>query len=116
MSQSKSKGKRAPTRKKRSPWPIVMLLGGLALVAAVIIGNLVYQPDQQAEDTGPGTPSLAIADIKSSPDAQIDGLKVDFGDMKLGAELATLTLTVANSGDKALNFTQAPYIQLADGC
>ena len=116
MSQSKSKGKRAPIGKKRSPWPIVLVLGGLALVVAVIAGSLLYKPGQPAEDTGPGTPSLAIAEINSSPEAQIDGLKVDFGDLKLGAELASLTLTVANSGDKALNFTQAPYIQLADGC
>ena len=116
MSQPKSKGKRAPVRKNRSLWPIVLIVGGLLLVAMVIGGSLLYKPEQQAEDTGPGTPSLAIAEINSTPEAHIDGLKVDFGDMKLGAELATLTLTLANGGDKALNFTQAPYIQLADGC
>jgi len=116
MSQPKSKGKRAPARKRGSPWPVVMVVGGLLLVAVVIGGSLLNQSGQQTKDMGPGTPSLAIAEITSSPEAQIEGLKVDFGDMKLGAELATLTLTVANSGDKILNFTQTPYIQLADGC
>jgi len=84
MSQSKSKGKRAPIRNKRSPWPIVMLLGGLALVAAVIIGNLVYQPGQQTETLDLEHPAWQSQKSNSSPEAQIDGLKVDFGDMKLG--------------------------------
>jgi len=116
MSQPKSKGKRAPGRKRGSPWPVLMVAGGLLLVAVVIGGSLIFQSGQPTKDTGSGTPSLAIADIISSPEAQIDGLKVNFGEMKLGAELATVTLTVANSGDKILNFSQAPYIQLADGC
>jgi hypothetical protein len=93
-----------------------MVAGGLLLVAVVICGSLLFQSGQATRDTGPGTPSLAIAEINSSPEAQIEGLEVDFGEMKLGAELATVTLTVANSGDKILNFSQAPYIQLADGC
>ena len=116
MSQSKSKRKRVQVNEKRSPWPIVMVLGGLALVAVVIAGSLIFRPGQDEETTGTGTPTLAIDNITSSPEAQIGGLKVDFGDMKLGTELASVTLTLANRGNKALNFTKAPFIQLADGC
>jgi hypothetical protein len=116
MSQPKSKVKKAPDRKKSSPWPIVLMVGGVILVVAVIAGSQFFKPGQPTEDTGTGTPSLAISNMTSSPEAQIDGLKVDFGDMKLGTELASLKLTLSNSGEKALKFTKAPYIQLADGC
>jgi hypothetical protein len=116
MSQSKSKSKQPPARKRRSPWPVVLVLGGLLLVAVVIAGSQLSRSSQGDEASGPGTPALSVANMESSPEAQIDALKVDFGDMKLGAELATLRLTLRNSGDKTLQFSQAPYIQLADGC
>jgi len=106
----------AEPQKRRSPWPIVLVFGGLAIVAAVIAGSLLFKPGQGGNNSESGTPSIAINDIKSSPEAQIDGLNVDFGDMKLGAELASLTMTISNSGNKTLSFTKEPYIQLADGC
>lgn len=115
MSQTKTKGKRTTSR-RRSPWPIVVMTGGLLLVVAVIAVSILSRTPTDTEDTGPGSPAISISSLESSPDAQIDGLNVNFGDMKLGGELATLTLTVANSGDKTLIFTKEPYIQLADGC
>lgn len=116
MSQAKSKRKPAPARNRRSPWPIVLVLGGLLLVAAVIAASLLGGPSQQGQTPGPGSPSLTITEIERSPEAQIDGLKVDFGQMKMGADVATLRLTLRNSGAKTLQFSQAPYVQLADGC
>jgi hypothetical protein len=116
MSQTKSNRKKPQEHNKRSPWPIVLMVAGLALVAVVVLGSQLLKPGQEKDNSGPGTPALAISDIKSSPEAQIDGLKVDFGDMKLGAELASVVLTLSNTGDKALSFTKEPYIQLADGC
>jgi len=112
MSQSKSKRRHSPDRNRRFPWPIVMVLGGFALVVAVVAGSLFFKPGQEEDISGAGTPTLTIAEIKSSPEAQIDGMKVDFGDMKLGAELASVTLTLANRGDKTLNFTKAPNSSL----
>ena len=116
MSQPKTKSKKTAARKSRSPWPVILILGGLALVAAVIAGSLLNGSPRSEGVSGPGTPTLSIADIQASPEAQVEDLKVDFGDMKLGAELATLQLTLRNSGDKALQFSQPPYVQLADGC
>ena len=116
MSPNKSKGKSTPARSRRSPWPIVLMLGGLLLVAVVIAGSLLSGSPEQEDVSGPGIAALSIAEIESSPDAQVDGLKVDFGDMKLGAELATVRLTLRNTGDKMLQFSQAPYVQLAEGC
>jgi hypothetical protein len=116
MRQPKSKPRKGQARNRRSPWPILLLLGGMLLVAAVIVGSLLNSEPASPDAAGPGAPALTIADIQSSPQAQIDGLKVDFGDMKLGAEVATLRLTLRNTGSKTLKFSQSPYIQLADGC
>ena len=116
MSQSKPKGKRTQTR--RSPWPVILVIGGVLLVAGVIAASLLNKsPQVQVDESGgPGTPALTITNIEKSPEAQVDGLKVDFGAMQLGTGLASLQLTLRNSGDKTLQFSQAPYIQLADGC
>lgn len=116
MSQSSSKRRKAGPQKRRSRLPILLMFGGLAIVAIVIAGSLFFKPGQGGNNSGSGTPSIAISDIKSSPEAQIDGLNVDFGDMKLGAELASLTMTISNNGKNTLSFTKEPYIQLADGC
>jgi len=107
MSQSKLKNEQGPAR-RRFPWPIVLALGGLLLVAGVIAATLAQRE--------PGSPSLSITEIERSPEAQIEGLKVDFGEMKMGAEMATLQLTVRNDGAKALQFSQTPYVELAEGC
>jgi len=114
MSQSKQKRKNAQSR--RSPWPVVLVLGGLLLVAVVIAGSLLNRSRQVDESAGTGAPALSITNIERSPEAQVDGLKVDFGAMKLGAGLATLKVSLRNTGNKTLQFSQAPYIQLADGC
>jgi hypothetical protein len=116
MSQSKTKSKQAQAPKRRSAWPVVLVVGGLLLVAAVIALSLSSRPAQEQVEGRPGTPALSIADIQAAPEAQIDDLKVDFGPMKMGADSASLRLTLRNSGDKALQFSQPPYIQLADGC
>ncbi len=113
---SQSKQKRRNTQSRRSPWPVMLVLGGLLLVAAVIAGSLLSGSRQVDESAGTGAPALSITNIERSPEAQVDGLKVDFGAMKLGAGLATLKVSLRNTGNKTLQFSQAPYIQLADGC
>jgi hypothetical protein len=114
MSQSKQTSKK--TQSRRSPWPLILVVGGVLLVAVVIAVSLLNGSSPTNETTGPGAPALSITTIDKSPEAQVDGLKVDFGDMQLGAELATLKLTLKNTGAGTLQFTEAPYIQLADGC
>jgi hypothetical protein len=114
VSQSKQKGKRAQSR--RSPWPVLLVVGGVLLVAGVIAASLLGGSSPSDDAAGSGAPALSITAIDKSPEAQVDGLKVDFGAMQLGGELATLQLTLKNTGDGALKFSEAPYIQLADGC
>jgi hypothetical protein len=114
MSQSKQNRKNAQSH--RSPWPMILVVGGVLLVAGVIGVSLLGGSRPTNESTGPGAPVLSITNIDRSPEAQVDGLKVDFGDMQLGTALASLKLILKNTGEKNLQFTEAPYIQLADGC
>lgn len=116
MSQSKAKNRRPAGRKRQSRWPLLLLLGGILLAAAAIALSLLGSRSQPGQVAAPEAPSLSITAIERSPEAQVDGLKVDFGDMKMGVDVASLQLTVRNSGAGRLQFSQAPYVELAAGC
>jgi hypothetical protein len=113
---SQSKQQRKKNQSRRSSWPLFLIVGGVLLVAGVIAASLLGGSSPSDDAAGSGAPALSITAIDKSPEAQVDGLKIDFGSMQLGAELATLRLTLKNTGDGALQFSEAPYIQLADGC
>lgn len=116
MTQPGSKKKGAPVAARRFPWAIIMALGGLLLAAAVIVAGMSAGRSQQDQTAGAGGPSLDIAAIERSPAGPVEGLKVDFGELKMGSDMATVQLTVRNRGAKALQFSQAPYVELAEGC
>lgn len=49
------------------------------------------------------------------PAISADKTLIDFGYVKLDTNL-TLSFTVTNTGDGVLRFTEAPYIEIREGC
>jgi hypothetical protein len=93
--------KRKQTKK---PWPLLLALGGLVLVAvaAFITGR------------SDGTPKAPI-EVKGQPNLKVDQELVDFGEVKFEQPVyATFTLT--NTGDQTLRFNEQPYIEVLEGC
>jgi hypothetical protein len=103
MSQTKSKKASRP-RKQKSPWPLVLFIGGgLLLILGAVFAF-----------TRPSNPSATL-ELTGAPGLKVDQEKVDLGDVTLGTTVeASFTLT--NVGDKTLVFSKAPFIEVKEGC
>jgi hypothetical protein len=78
---------------KNFPWLLVVLGGGLLLLATILFAN---------RDTG--TPSISV-----------DQQRIDYGDVKFD-ESKSFAITVTNTGDGPLRFKEQPYIEVLEGC
>jgi hypothetical protein len=88
------------TKKKANYLPLITLvaIGGLVLILAAVF------LDKKGQDAGGGTPVITV-----------DQQNIDYGDVKFNVQ-KTFTIKVTNSGDGTLRFTEAPYIQVLEGC
>lgn len=89
---------------KRKNWPIILLVGGGALL---LIGAFFafVKPSQTITALGDsGTPRL-----------EVDQELVDLGDVKVD-QLVEATFRLTNTGEGTLRFTDDPYIEILEGC
>ena len=56
-----------------------------------------------------------IPEVTNGPSLQGDKQKVDLGDVKLG-NTAQVLFKIKNVGDQPLLFSEAPYIEVKEGC
>jgi hypothetical protein len=104
------KSKRETLRQRhapRSPWPFVLMGGGVLLAALVAFA--VWQA------TAPGAGPKVPVEVKGAPSIKVDKDEVDLGRVKLG-QTVEVTFNVANVGDKQLRFAETPYVELVEGC
>lgn len=92
-----SKKRRKQRQKPKFPW-LLLASGGLLIILAVFL-----LLSWQSSDEG-GTPAIAV-----------DQERIDFGTVKFNTPL-TFTIKVTNTGDGTLRFTEAPYIEVVEGC
>ncbi len=88
---------RKQSQGRKFPWLLVLLGGGLLVVAAVLFANRSGEP-------GGGTPKIAV-----------DQNKIDYGYVKFG-ETRQFAFKVTNTGDGTLRFSEDPYIEVVEGC
>ena len=100
MSQSK---KNSTRRKSASKTPLILILGGFILLLLTVVFAL-RKPTASFVPLVTGAPSL-----------QADKQKVDLGQVKLGQNVK-VAFVLTNVGDKPLRFTEAPYIEVKEGC
>lgn len=94
MSQPKLKKYQKPRRGSLRWQPLLLALGGLALILAAWFAS------QQER----GAPSL-----------QVDQQEINLGDVKVD-QVVQASFTLTNVGDAPLRFTKAPYIEVVEGC
>jgi hypothetical protein len=87
------KSQRYKKQNKNFPWLLVVLGGGLLLLATILFAN---------RDTG--TPSISV-----------DRQQLDYGDVHFD-EPISFTVQVTNTGDGPLRFKGQPYIEVLEGC
>jgi len=105
-----SRKSRKYRRQKRFPIFWVLAIGGLLLVAGAI---LLIRPG--GGSSRGGTATLAPIQVQGQAAIRVDRQEINFGDVKLNVQ-KTFTITVTNVGDQPLRFTEAPYIEVVEGC
>lgn len=88
------------------PKPILIILGGILLLAAALFA--FWRSQQPATATVP-------MEVSGQPSLMVDQEVVDLGDVKLGKKVS-VSFTLANVGDKTLNFDAQPYVEVVEGC
>jgi len=104
MSQSKSNRYSKKRKRQNRGWLLILIvLGGLLVVGAAFLA-LRDKP----------APAAAV-EVTGAPSLKVDREKIDLGDMKFN-QPAEVSFQITNVGDQTLRFTQAPYIEVAEGC
>ena len=104
MNSKKSRRSQRKKKQTRILWPLLIALGGLALIGFAI----------WAAQRGDATPAADI-EVQGSPSLKVDQDKIDLGDVRLG-QTVSASFTLTNVGDKPLRITGQPYIEVAAGC
>jgi len=89
--------------------PLILVLGGVILLAVAFFA--VRKARQPAETLTPPLNAEAIG----GPSLKVDKEKVDLGDVPLD-QTVTVTFQLSNAGDKPLQFSEQPYIEVKQGC
>jgi len=84
----------------RVPLPLIFFAGGVLLMVLAVF-MFAGRGDTNG---GGGTPVISV-----------DRSLIDYGYVKLNTDL-TFSITVTNIGDGTLQFTEAPYIEIKEGC
>jgi hypothetical protein len=92
-----------PLSKLRSKLPIFLVLGGALIL--IIAAFFAFQKK----------PSSFTPEVTGRPNLTADKTSVDLGDEKLGNPVE-VSFELKNTGDRPLQFSKAPYIELIEGC
>lgn len=104
---SHKKNKHRASRKSKSSFMLMLLtLGGVVLLG--LAAFLVWRG--RAEPSPAFTPQ-----VTGAPKLKADREAVDLGDVRLG-QTVEVSFEIANTGDQLLRFTEAPYVEVAEGC
>ena len=89
---------------RKTPWPLLILVGGGLLLIFVAI-SVLNKPSQ----------AKVPIEVSGSPSLKVDKQKVDLGNIKLGRTV-DVSFELTNVGDQTLRFAKAPYIEVVEGC
>lgn len=103
MNQRNRKRAVAHQERQAKQRPLFFLLGGVALLA---LAYFLWQSQNRTH---------VPVEVSGGPRLSVDKERIDLGDVRLG-QTVRVTFEVANTGDQTLNFQEAPYIEVIEGC
>lgn len=93
-----------PYQAKKS-FPFWLIIAGIGLVLVAVWALL-----------NSGGSDKAAIEVTGAPKIKVDQETFDYGDVKLGVTPIRTVVWVTNVGDKVLKFSEAPYIEVLEGC
>ena len=101
-----SKKHKRPTRRQQSglPWPVIGIVGGLILLG--LTAFLFWRGQSQ--------PTTTI-EVSGRPSLKVNQESIDLGNVRLG-QTVEVSFELTNVGDQPLRFSEAPYVEVVDGC
>ena len=90
-------------KQKSSKLPLFLTLGGVIILILAVFFAFQKKPN-------PYTP-----EVTGNPSFKADKELVDLGDVKLGTTVQ-VSFKIKNVGDKPLQFSKEPYIEVLEGC
>lgn len=102
----KSKREELRRRHAGNRWPLALIVGG-----ALLVGLVAFAVWQALPGGGPKVP----VEVSGAPSLKVDKESIDLGNVPLG-QTVEVTFNVANVGDRQLRFTEAPYVEIVEGC
>ncbi len=104
MSSQKALRASQRKRKQRLQSLSIMGIGGLLLI---LLAVWVIKNNQPAPKS--------TVEVAGSPSLKVDKENVDLGYIKLG-KTVDVSFTLTNIGDQPLKLTEAPYVEVKEGC
>ena len=98
------RSRRLQAQANRSTWPLVLISAAAALMVVAVYFLTIR----------PAEPASAI-EINGSPRLRVDRDLVDLGVVKLG-KTVQVDFKLTNIGDRPLTLTEAPYVEVVEGC
>jgi len=98
-----------PTHKAKKSFPIWLVLAGVGLL---VVALFVFLGGSKGGDSS----KKAEIEVTGAPAIKVDQEAIDYGDVKLGLAPIKTVVTVTNVGDQPLRFSEAPYIEVLEGC
>jgi hypothetical protein len=84
--------------------PLWLVLAGVGLIAVALWAIL-----------GANSRHKATIEVTGAPRLKLEQDTYNYGDVQLGKTVQT-TVRVTNVGDQTLRFTEAPYVEVLEGC
>ena len=104
MKQSKARSPKAGSQ--GATWlPLALIAGGV-----ILLGAMVWMVFGRG-----GAGGQAQVEVRGAPRLKADQQKVDLGDVQLGRTVQ-VEFKLSNVGDQPLRFSEAPWIEVVEGC
>ncbi len=95
-----------PQRKpKKKTIPVWLMVGGISLILVAVVVSLRSIGREKAD-----------IEVTGAPKIKVEQDVYDYGTVKLGGVPIRTVVRVTNVGDETLRFTEAPYIEVLEGC
>jgi hypothetical protein len=99
--------RKSPSGSRRSPWAVIIFLGGGLLLLLALSWVFLSGRDRSA--------SGFVPQVSGAPSLAVDREQIDFGEVKFN-QTVTAVFNLTNVGDKTLKIIQDPIIELKEGC